>query len=38
MTFSVGIKSPLNYSVFSASAAGFALFLLMQLNPGEAIK
>jgi uncharacterized membrane protein YphA (DoxX/SURF4 family) len=36
MTFSIGIKSPLNYSVFSASAAGFALFLLMQLNSGEA--
>lgn len=36
MTFSIGIKLPLNYSVFSASAAGFALFLLLQLNSGEA--
>ncbi|MBK5244543.1 MAG: hypothetical protein JJE18_05900 [Eubacteriaceae bacterium] len=28
MTFSIGIKSPLDYSVFSASAAAFALSLM----------
>ncbi len=28
MTFTLGIKAPLNYSVFSASAAAFALFLI----------
>jgi len=28
MTFSIGIKSPLDYSVFTASAAAFALSLM----------
>lgn len=28
MTFSIGIKNPLDYSVFSASAAAFALSLM----------
>ena len=28
MTFSIGIKSPLNFSVFTASAAAFALSLM----------
>ncbi|MHA4806885.1 DoxX protein [Flavitalea flava] len=30
MTFSKGIKAPLDYSVFSASAAAFALSVLVQ--------
>ncbi len=30
MTFTIGIKAPLDYSVFSASAAGFGLSLIHQ--------
>ena len=30
MTFSIGVKGPLDYSVFSASAAAFALSLLKE--------
>ncbi|MES2744750.1 MAG: DoxX protein [Bdellovibrionota bacterium] len=33
MTFTLGIKAPLDYSVYSASAAAFALYVLLPTKP-----